>query len=209
MIDAIEGKVFDCVEQVPRERDQGSDEERGVRSATLLPPLSDDLVNERIWPLLHRKTNISLLWRLRRVNRSWRENVAKSLEWAALEIVRIDAPGLVRYLENRRECLPSLRERVEAELRSIVVMLSEDLADYVPRPEDVQAGAVELRGGRSSVEEAARLDWDSMRMSTPWPENEFFCSESENSEESGVDEAWNSSSEGSLRVYFPRHTMRV
>lgn len=38
LIDVIEGRVFDRVAYVQREGDQGRDEERGVESATLLPP---------------------------------------------------------------------------------------------------------------------------------------------------------------------------
>lgn len=173
------------------------------------PPLSDDLVLRRIWPLLHRRVNISLLWRMRRVNRSWRENVAKSLEWAALEVVKIDTPGLVRYLEDRQECRPSLRERVEAELLSISVLLSEDLMDFVPQSRSVRAGADEFLETWGPVEDAPKLIWGAMRTSNPWSANEYVDSEIEESEESCVDEARNSSSEDSLRVYFPRHSLRV
>ena len=57
LIDAIEGRVFERVEQ-------RSNREIGVRAsgeATLLPPLSDELVVKRVWPLLHRKVDVSLL----------------------------------------------------------------------------------------------------------------------------------------------------
>ena len=146
---------------------------------------------------------------MRRVNRSWRENVAKSLEWAALEVVRIDTPGLIRYLEDRQECHPSLRERVEAELLSISVLLSEDLMDFVPQSRNIRAGADEFLETWWPVEDASRLIWGAMRTSNPWSANEYVDSEIEESEESCVDEAWNSSSEDSLRVYFPRHSLRV
>ena len=66
LIEVIEERVFDHSAHILRER---SLSER-VGAATLVPPLSDELVLERIWPLLHKRLNISLLWRLRRVNRS-------------------------------------------------------------------------------------------------------------------------------------------
>lgn len=126
LIDVIEERVFHRSVQILREENPKGK----VGAATLLPPLSDELVLERIWPLLHKRVNISLLWRLRRVNHAWKESVARSLEWTALEVVRVDIPGLIRYLEERRECRPPLRERVEDELRSISVMLSESLEDF-------------------------------------------------------------------------------
>lgn len=57
LIDVIEERVFDRSVQPLSERDQ----ERKVDTSTLLPPLSDEFVLERIWPLLHQRVNISLL----------------------------------------------------------------------------------------------------------------------------------------------------
>jgi hypothetical protein len=62
LIDIIESRVFDVSEQTPREREVKED----IEDRTLLPPLSDELVLGRIWPLLHKRVNVSLLWRLRR-----------------------------------------------------------------------------------------------------------------------------------------------
>jgi hypothetical protein len=112
LIDAIESKIFDRGEQPLNEIIRG----RTIGVATLLPLLSDKFVLTRIWPLLHRKVDVSLLWRLRRVSRAWKKSVAITLEWAVLEVVRVDAPGYLRYLRERCECRPSLQERVEDEL---------------------------------------------------------------------------------------------
>lgn len=57
----------------------------------LLQFSSDSIVRKEIWTRLH--VTPSLLWRLRWVNRRWRRNVGSSLEWAALEIVRVDNKG--------------------------------------------------------------------------------------------------------------------
>ena len=83
----VENRLFDVSVQIARE---GSREDL-IQEATLLPPLSDELVLSRIWPLLHQRVNESLLWRLRRVNRAWRGIEGTTLEWAALEMVQIDA----------------------------------------------------------------------------------------------------------------------
>ena len=66
LIDAIESRVFDRGEKSL----SGGVRGRTVEAATLLPPLSDELILTRIWPLLHWKVNVSLLWRLRKVNRA-------------------------------------------------------------------------------------------------------------------------------------------
>ena len=81
--------------------------------------------------------NISLLWRLRTVNRAWREGVGMTLDCAALEKVRVDTPGFIRYLEDHCERRPSLRERVEGELESIKILLTEHLVDYSTQSESV------------------------------------------------------------------------
>ena len=130
LVEVVEKRAFDVSTPISRERDQ---RKMGVET-TLLPPLSDELVLTRIWPLLHQRVNVSLLWRLRRVNRAWKGKVSNSLEWAALEMVRVDSPGFIRYLEKNCESRPSLRDRVESELKSFAVLLCERLSDFSPSP---------------------------------------------------------------------------
>ena len=131
LIESIEGCVFEKSEP-PLDRKV----ERGeVRGATLLPPLSDEFLFAHIWPRLHQRVNISLLWRLRRVNRAWKSGVETTREWAALELVCIDSPGFIKYLVDHRECRPSLRKQVESELESINFLFTECLEDYAVRSE--------------------------------------------------------------------------
>lgn len=204
LIDLIEERVFD--RSVPPLRETGRKRENGV--ATLLPPLSDELVLQRIWPLFHKRVNISLLWRLRRVNRAWRESVGRSLEWVALEFVRVDTPGLIRYLEERGECRPPLRERVEDELRSILVLMSENVADFAPQSASLQQGVEDRRrsvGDRRSAEDIFEVETGRPKLDCLYPEKSCStCSESE-----GFGEVWSPSSDESLRVYFPRHSVRA
>ena len=91
LIEVVERGVFDVGTPMAGK----SDQEKSKKKATLLPPLSDELVLSRIWPLMHQRVNVSLLWRLRRVNKAWKREVGDSLEWAALDIVRLDTPGLI------------------------------------------------------------------------------------------------------------------
>ena len=83
----------------------------------------------KVRPLLHKQVNVSLLWRLRRVNKAWKRSVSNSLEWAALEMVRVDSPGYLRYLRERCERRPTLLERVESERRLIAVLLAENVVE--------------------------------------------------------------------------------
>ena len=210
MIEVIEGRVFERGVPTPSEEVRESTR----KESTLIPQLSDEVVISQIWPLLHRKVNISLLWRLRRVNRAWKETVARSLEWTALEIVRIDTPGYVRYLELRGERRPSLRERVEDELSSISRLLSERLADF-----EVQS--VCLQPWFEAFEESDE-EWGSSespaRTNCTWAGEEIPCSENRDCtrgcncswrEGLSCGEACESSSSSSMRVYYPRHQVRI
>jgi hypothetical protein len=213
LVEIVETRVFDVSDQEGRVR--GGEELSG--EVTLLPPLSDELVLSRIWPRLHQRVNVSLLWRLRRVNRAWRRKVGTSLEWAALEIVRIDTPGLFRYLEKRGERRPSLRERVESELTSLAVLLCEQPSDFVsqPLPSAASEIVVEALGVGDEQSTAGCTPRGITGCACNWVDFEQFeefqdryRGEYHWSEEEGV-EAYASSSEGSLRAYYPRHFLRV
>lgn len=210
LIDAIESKVFDKSEQTLSEEIR----ERGVGCATLLPPLSDDLVLTRIWPLLQRRVNVSLMWRLRRVSRAWKRSVSMTLEWAALEVVHVDSHGYTRYLKERCESRPSLHERVEDELRSITVLLSERLSNFAPqsavawsRVEDREQVDKDEDLFADSVEDGCALSWSR----NPCTERLWGLSENdwEHNEGEEIWETDDSSSGSSMRVYFPRHQLRV
>ena len=140
LIEIIKSRVFDVSEQTPRKKEQ----KQRVEERTLLPPLSDELVLSRIWPLLHKRVNVSLLWRLRRVNRAWKEKVGTTVEWAALEMVRVDSPGFLQFLAARREPRPSLCERVESEMIAFTVLLAEHLVSFSDHSESIQSGTGSL-----------------------------------------------------------------
>ena len=53
-------------------------------------------------------TSFPLQARLQQVNRAWRDCVGNTLEWAALDMVRVDTPGSVRYLLIHNKVQPSL-----------------------------------------------------------------------------------------------------
>ena len=69
LIDVFERRAFVVSKQVKKEeKSQRGDGEK----VTLLPPLSDQIVLSKVWPLLHERVNVSLMWRLRRVNNTSR-----------------------------------------------------------------------------------------------------------------------------------------
>ena len=154
LIELIERRVLVSSEQTSIRGEQ--DLEGGER--TLLPPLNDELVLHKIWPLLHRKVNVSLLWRLQRVNMTWRGKIGTTLEWSALEMVRLDSPGYLRVLASRRVPRPSLRERVESERAAFLVLLGERLVDFTGQTELARTEGLEpvgVRGFRGPSEREA------------------------------------------------------
>ena len=220
LLELIESRTFDVSTPNGRERDQeGLSEE-----ATLLPPLSDELVLSQIWPLLHQRVNVSLLWRLRRVNKAWKGRVGSSLEWAALEMVRVDSPGFMHYLAKNGENRPSLRDRVESEARSFELLLCERLSDFSAAPrlsllkaDDVELAETDREQGMvgfpakeaavSSMKTGSRAcEWINYRGFDKFQER--YRREYDWSEEEEI-EAYSSSSEGSLRAYYPHCSMRV
>ena len=206
LIDAIEGRVFEKSER-PLSGELRSER---VGSITLLPPLSDDLVITRIWPLLHKRVNVSLIWRLRRVNHAWKRSVSLTLEWAALEMVRIDSPGYLRFLRDRGERRPSLQDRVEDEKRSLSVLLSEQLADFSLQSEGNRSKVADYEFGDESKSSSASLVKTDCVCRFP----EFTCITRDYApdrskwQQSNREEFWEtdtSSSGSSMRTYFPRH----
>lgn len=204
--EVIERGVFDKGSQT---LNSGVDEEK-IQGARLLPPLSDEIVLNQIWPCLQREVNTSLLWRLRRVSKAWKESVGATLEWTALEVVRIDSPGYVRFLRDRGERRPSLRERLEDELKAIRELLSEDLEDYVHRSGRMRVA----QGDFGGVSRNWSLTGASVRLADACMWSRQFrcrdvcsCDESscDQDEEEGFEVESISSSASSLRAYYPRH----
>ena len=220
LVDIMESRVFYVPDHTPREREVKED----IEDRTLLPPLSDELVLRRIWPLLQKRVNVSLLWRLRRVNRAWKEKVGTTVEWAALEMVRVDSPGFLQLLSDRSEPRPALRERVESELTAFTVLLAEQLADFADQSESIQSGTGNIGpfggGRRQHLTERISGEYHSEGThshcypcgATRFAYYDGFSdkdrSDVDLSEEEEV-EAYASSMDSSMRVYYPRHLMRV
>lgn len=210
LIEIIEERFFERGVQAPAKEVR----DKGREKSTLLQPLSDEIVLDQIWPLLHQRVNVSLLWRLRRVSRAWKESVARSLEWSALEIVRIDTPGFVRYLEQHCERRPSLRERVEDELKSISELLKEHLSDFVvqseclhPWPADFGESDEEWSTSSSSARFHCACEMKGVLCSIDRGQSrECSCSERESV---NIEETCESSSDSTMTVNFPRHQIRI
>ena len=207
LIEVVEKSVFHVNDRISRGESRG----RHIENAALLPPLSDEFVLTRIWPLLHQRVNVSLLWHLRRVNRAWNRSVGGSLHWAALEIVRVDTPGLMRYLSEHCERRPSLRERVKGEIQSITVLLAENLASY---SSGIQSSAGSWRPAEdnwreSQSDESGGHSCTCIRKLPLYPDELWDASSEESFQYMDREfDASASSSDGSLRVYYPRHVVR-
>jgi hypothetical protein len=123
--------------------------------ASLIPPLSDELVERFIWPKLQTSTNISLIWRARRISRSWRSFVGRTPVWLALEMVRVDTPGYLKNLVHTGRSRPSLRSRVLAELLCVKEILSESIDSLesfgptVSSASSEECYSIELEEGRN------------------------------------------------------------
>ena len=219
LIDIVERRAFDSSAQAGEK----SDRERLTVEATLLPPLSDELVFLHIWPLLHERVNVSLLWGLRRVNRAWKRKVGTTLEWAALEFVRVDSPGYLRLLRSKGERRPPLWERVERELCSLVVLLAEDLSEFSSQAQVLRSTTFGLRptervGESGLVRMSTETEVSETSVSRPCKCRETIQTryasrqsidggEIHWSEEEEI-ETCSSSSGSSMRVYYPRHSLR-
>lgn len=69
---------------------------------TLTSVLPDTVIKGPVWAALNSPPSISLLRRLNRVNNAWRSFTSGTVEWAALEFVRLDTPGYARFVERER-----------------------------------------------------------------------------------------------------------
>lgn len=106
------------------------------------------------------------------------------------------------------------RERVEDELRAITVLFSENLAELSSQSAflRVEIGASRTDAGTcSSTGDRVEFDRSNLEIGCPCCGEMYHYSgsESEQGEEVGLNESWSSTSESSLRVFFPRHTVRV
>lgn len=145
------------------------------------------------------------------------------MEWSTLEMVRVDSPGYLQFLSERHEPRPSLRERVEDELSTFSVLLAEHLGDLCSESEvswskTSNVCSVASRESRRTlkVTPGAVGSYRDERSNCPWGVADFrheaqFVDRERNSldwSEEEEMEAYASSVDNSMRVYYPRHSMR-
>ncbi len=88
--------------------------------------------------------------------------------------------------------------------------MSENVADFAPQSAGDPLSAEGCRkdgGDWRFAGNSFEVGTVRMRASYPYPED--FCSTCSESESEELGEVWSPSTEGSLRVYFPRHSMRA
>lgn len=101
---------------------------------SLMPPLPDGIVRDRIWVALMSPPSVLLLLRLRHVSTSWSRFVATTIEWNAWVFVRLDSLGYCRYtVTGGLPCRPfSLRFCNEVENYRLLIFESmEEMASRV------------------------------------------------------------------------------
>lgn len=69
----------------------------------LTPMLPDEVIHDHLWHALNCPPSISLLRRLRGLNRAWRDYLGTTLEWTALEFTRMDTPGYARFIARHQQ----------------------------------------------------------------------------------------------------------
>ena len=99
----------------------------------LLPGLADELVAEEVWPRMFIDPSLSLLFRLRRVSRSWFRFVESQLEWQALDFIRLDNPGYQLYVRQHGFSRVSLTQRLRKEIECLQMMGPPGIAVEAPK----------------------------------------------------------------------------
>lgn len=147
------------------------------------------------------------------MNCAWKNGVSTTLECTALDMVRVDTPGFVRYIAEHCECRPPLRDCVQSELESFKLLFIECLANFKIRSE---AESREIGRLNSSANSGSNLDrWKEgsrnqlcvgeIEYLDPRYFLDYYQSDIVWKEEEGFDETNTSCSEGSMIAYFSRH----
>lgn len=100
-------------------------------SSNLIPALPDQVVRERVWPVLMRSPSATQLFRLRCVSRHWSRFVDTTLEWNALGFIMLDMTisGKIVTRSDLGRLAASQLSRLEA--TSCPFLLSEDMSKIV------------------------------------------------------------------------------
>lgn len=132
--------------------------------------------------------------------------MSTTIEWSALELVRVDTPGYLRYLAERGERRPTLQERVESEVWAFKLLLAEHLEGVTGRSERVQSRVIaadtssESEGYSKRIRRRGKYESSASGRSSTSREVDW-------SEEEGI-EASVASTDSSMQVYYPRHVGR-
>lgn len=104
--------------------------QRGLEHSSILPPLPDIIVIKVLWPKLNDPPSISLLYRLRRVNKTWMRLISGTVEWSALEFVKLDNTGYLQSIRRFGKPRLSRNTRLRAEIHCFRRLLHENLILY-------------------------------------------------------------------------------
>lgn len=98
----------------------------GVTEGSLISALPDEVVKERVWPVL--AGSPSLLLRLRCASKQWNRFIETTVEWNALRFTLLDSPEWKASVPSSIETA-AFTQRVNFELAKYHTLLSEDLRE--------------------------------------------------------------------------------
>jgi hypothetical protein len=140
-------------------------------------------------------------------------------------MVRVDSPGFLQFITERCERRPALRERVESELKFFAILLVERLGESTARSELGEPGSDRLGPVRSRESREQKKPVSEELEAEVSSSNCHVCrkvefvylreilgrgsEESDRSEDEGIETYSASSSDSSMRIWYPHLSMRV
>lgn len=100
---------------------------------SLIPSLLDELVRERIWPVLVNPLSILTLLDLRHLSTSWNRFVGGTLEWNALTFMWLDWTGYYRYILQHGMVRQSPIQRLWFELANFRYLIAQGIDEIESR----------------------------------------------------------------------------
>jgi hypothetical protein len=137
-------------------RSSFSDDSGGDTSCgCMVPGLPDEFIRRVLWPnFLTVPLRTEDLVRFRVVSKSWHRFVCSTLEWQALEFVRIDTPGYLRATHLGLQPRATINSRLGFEFKCFLFLLSEPMDRFEVAGEIRVPSYVSLPGIPPSVDEA-------------------------------------------------------
>lgn len=99
----------------------------------LIPSLPDQVVKEKVWPILVRSPSALKLLRLRHVSKQWNCFVGTTLKWNALNFILLDSSGCWKTTAHGGLDSFVPTQRLRFEMANYQFLLSEDMREIEAR----------------------------------------------------------------------------